>query len=64
MDLEIMLAHLRAMENFDRRTDAGSVKIALKLAIKPALESGGETLRDAHAGSAPVPTYNCAFRTA
>jgi hypothetical protein len=63
MDLEIMLAHLRAMENFDRRKAAGSVKIALKPAIKPELETADKTLRCAHAGSDPVPTYNCVFRT-
>jgi hypothetical protein len=33
MDLEIMLAHLRAMENFDRHTDRQSVKLAAKPAI-------------------------------
>jgi hypothetical protein len=51
------------MENFDRRTDAEPVKIALKPAIEPEPETGGETLRCALAGSDPVPTYNCAFRT-
>jgi hypothetical protein len=38
MDLEIMLAHLRAMENFDRRTAAGSVKIARRFVPEPAPE--------------------------
>jgi hypothetical protein len=68
MDLEIMLAHLRAMENFDRRTAAGSVKIARRfvpeLAPEPALKDGDKTWRCAHAGSDPVQPYNCAFRTA
>jgi len=30
MDLEIMLAHLRAMENFDRHIAEGSVKLPVK----------------------------------
>ncbi|WP_074763244.1 hypothetical protein [Paraburkholderia fungorum] len=63
-----MLAHLRAMENFDRRTGIESVKIALrlmtKLTMKPELKTADKTLRYALAGSDPVPTYNCAFRTA
>ncbi|NML30864.1 hypothetical protein [Paraburkholderia antibiotica] len=46
-----MLAHLRAMENFDLRTVDESVK------------PGVVTPRCALAGSGPVPTYNCVLLT-
>jgi hypothetical protein len=63
MDLEIMLAHLRAMENFDRRTESPIGKISGKPSNKRLLSHGDEMLRCALAGSDPVPTYNCVFLT-